>query len=642
MTVVMRRSLLAASVLALLISATSASNADAARSLTEYRYFRALSVDLAGRLPSRAELAAFEKADFDLEKWIDTQLISKGYADRVRRTYMDLLRLDVGQTFAFRPTATMLRRHTILGPDGKKLYVYYRNGQRRAREATDGQFCFTKSEIGTNFFGNGGTDGPLKNVDATVLAANTVAVKPWWLYRDYKSATPKEKYGTTFTPADASWALAPELLKDGDGLTDTTEVRICKEEASVAETGTVYWTGRKAVVAGTLPPYERVAQLPLDDAYANANKGKTVACDHATAITHTVECGCGVGLERCMPSAGDGTENVAFTLPAGTMLGIERPTSVEKTTQSSWNRQWWAQEAVRYLEWIAREDRDFRELLTGKGTLVNGPLAHFYKHQASATCCGNGWNFGYSKPQGLFDVAKVPAMLPHDSSTWKLVPDRGPSAAGILTMPVFLSKYGTRRGRAHVLYNVFQCRQFIAEDVKLEPSTINDLTKRPGCATCHSTLEPMSAYFARVLESDWTYLPSAFFPTDNATCKNADPKKMSGNCRSFYDPSFTDGAHSFLRGAYASAANADAGPPGLAKSMTESPEFGKCVVNNVASSFLGRALNTDDAAMVSRLESAFVDGGYKMRTLIRTLIHEAAYRSANNLKSDAWRDAEGK
>lgn len=639
MTKVMRRSLLAVPVL--LLVATAAPDADAARSLTEYRYFRALSVDLAGRLPSRTELAAFEKDDFDLEAWIDKQLASKGYADRVRRTYMDLLRLDVGTTFAFRPNVTMLRRHTILGPDGKKLYVYYRNGQRRSRDATDGTFCFTKAEIGVNYFGNGSIDGTLKPVDAAVLSANTVVVKPWWLYRDYKSSTPKDKYGATFTPADSSWALAPEMLKDADGVTDTTEVRICKEEASTAESAPVYWTGRKAVAAGTPPPYERLTQLPLDDAYANANKGKTVSCDHTTAISHTTECGCGVGLERCMPAAGDGVENVAFTLPAGTMLGIDRPTSVEKTTQGSWNRQWWAQEAVRYLEWIAREDRDFREVLTGKSTLVNGPLAHFYKHQANATCCGNGWSFGYTTPQPLFDTAKLPAMLPHDTATWKVVADRGPNAAGILTMPVFLSKYGTRRGRAHVLYNVFQCRQFLAEDVKLEPSTEPDLSKRPGCATCHATLEPMSAYFSRVLESDWTYLPSSFFPADNATCKNADPKKMSGNCRSFYDPAFTSASHSFLRGAYASTANADAGPPGLAKAMTESPEFGKCVVNNVAGSFLGRPLNVDDAAMVSRLESAFVDGGYKMRALVRALVHEGAYRSANNLKSDAWRDAEG-
>lgn len=637
----MRRALLAATVVTVTLAASSA---DAARSLTEYRYFRALTVDLAGRLPTRAELTAFEKPEFDLEKWIDTQLTSKGYADRIRRTYMDLLRLDVGATFAFRPATTMLRRQTILGADGKKLYVYYRNGQRRAREATDGVFCLTKAEIGVAYYNNGTVDGTLKNVDAAALTANTVSVKPWWLYKDYKSgAAAKDLYGKTFMPSDSSWQLAPELLKDADGLTDTDEVRVCKEEASVAETGTVFATGRVAPPAGSPIPYERLYALPLDDTYAKTNKGKSVACDHATAISHTTECGCGVGLERCMPSAGNGVENVAFTLPAGTMLGIDRPTSTEKTTQGSWNRQWWAQEAVRFLEMIAREDRDFREIVTGRSTMVNGPLTHFYKNQQQATCCGNGYLFGYNKPESLFDPSKLPAMLPHDSATWKVVADRGPNASGILTMPVFLTKYGTRRGRAHVLYNVFQCRQFLAEDVKLEPSTEPDLTKRSGCATCHASLEPMSAYFSRVLESDWTFLPKAIFPANNTTCKNADPLKMSGQCKNFYDPAFTNGAQSLLRGAYASAVNADAGPAGLGKAIAESPDFARCVVNNMASSFLGRGRNADDDAMVARLEASFVDGGFKMRTLVKQLIHESAYKSANNLKSDAWRTAaEGK
>ena len=634
----MRRPLLAAS--ALLIT-LGASNVDA-RTLTEYRYFRALTVDLAGRLPTRAELTEFEKPTFDLEKWIDAQLVTKGYADRIRRTYMDLLRLDIGSTFTFRPNTSVLRRQTIQGPDGKKLYVYYRNGQRRAREATDGVFCMTKAEVGAVFYPIGTVEGTLKNVDLATLNANTVVVKPWWLYKDYKSgAAAKDLYGKTFTPADGSWQLIPELLKDGDGITDTTEIRVCKEEASTAETGTVYWTGRKAVVAGTLPPYERIAQLPLDDGYATMNKAKSVACDHATAITHTTECGCGVGLERCMPAAGNNTEPQAFMLPGGTMLGIDRPTNVEKAAQSAWDRQWWAQEAVRFLELIAREDRDFREALTGKSTVVNGPLAQFYKHQAPATCCGNGYLFNYNKPEALFDPSKLPVLLPHDSATWKVVADRGPNAAGIMTMPVFLTKYGTRRGRAHVLYNVFQCRQFIAGDVKLEPSTEPDLTKRSGCATCHASLEPMSAHFARVLESDWTYLPSSLFPSSNATCKSADPLKMSGQCKSFYDPAFTNGTTSLLRGAYSSAANADSGPVGLAKSITTSPDFARCVVSNMASSFLGRGMNTDDDEMMTRLETAFVGGGYKMRTLIKLLIHENAYKSANNLKSDAWR-AEGK
>jgi hypothetical protein len=41
--------------------------------------------------------------------------------------------------------------------------------------------------------------------------------------------------------------------------------------------------------------------------------------------------------------------------------------------------------------------------------------------------------------------------------------------------------------------------------------------------------------------------------------------------------------------------------------------------------------------MVSKLESTFVDSGFKMRALVKVLIHENAYKSANNLKSDAWR-----
>lgn len=620
MTSRMKRTLLVGTALAATLATLPA---DAARTLTEYRYFRALSIDLAGRLPTRAEIASFEKPDFDLEAWIDARLTGPRYADRVRRTYMDLLRLDVGNMFLFRPATTVLRRQTILAPDGKKIHVYYRNGQRRTREATDGVFCLTKAEIGAVWTTNGVQFGTLQPVDAAVLAANTVVVKPWWL-----------------SGSDPTWSLAPEMLTEPDG-SKTTEVRVCKEEASTASTGTVYWTGRKAPAAGSPIPYERVQPLPLDDAYANANKGKSVACDHATAIAHTTECGCGAALERCLPAAGNGTEPSAFMLPGGTLFGVDRPTSIEKTTQGAWSRMWWGQEAVRYLEWLAREDRDFREVLTGKGTVVNGPLVQFYKHQAPASCCGNGWYFGYDKPESLFDPGKLPTIAPTDASTWKVVADRGPHAAGIMTMPVFLTKYGTRRGRAHVLYNVFQCRQFVAEDVKLEPSTEPDLTKRSGCATCHATLEPMSAHFARVLESDWTYLPKSLFPIDEAKCRAA-PGKMSGACRSYYDPAFSDASRSMLRGAYASVTNVDDGPAGLAAKIASSPEFGRCVVSNVASSFLGRPIGADDADMSARLEQTFVDGGFRMRALIKALVHEAAYRSANNLSSDAWRETEGK
>ena len=83
--------------------------------------------------------------------------------------------------------------------------------------------------------------------------------------------------------------------------------------------------------------------------------------------------------------------------------------------------------------------------------------------------------------------------MPEDTATWLPVADRGPHAAGLLTLPVFLTKYGSRRARAHAASSAFLCNEFVADTVKLTPSTEPDLTKRPGCSSCHQTLEPMAA-----------------------------------------------------------------------------------------------------------------------------------------------------
>ena len=256
------RSLFLSGLTTLLGVASLAGSAEAKPTLAEYRYFRALSVDLAGRIPTRADLAAFETAGFDMEAWIEKRLVEAPYANRVRRTYMDLLRLDIGTTFTFRPSATVLRRQAILDVDGKTtIYVYYRNGQRRAREETDGVFCLSHADIGVTYLNTGAIapGGVLHKVDSAVLAANTKLVKPWWLYRDYKAAAPKELFGTpAWTAADPTYSPVTELLKEADG-SATTMVRVCNEEATSADTGTVYWTGRKAPPAGSVPAETRHA-----------------------------------------------------------------------------------------------------------------------------------------------------------------------------------------------------------------------------------------------------------------------------------------------------------------------------------------------------------------------------------------------
>ncbi len=85
-----------------------------------------------------------------------------------------------------------------------------------------------------------------------------------------------------------------------------------------------------------------------------------------------------------------------------------------------------------------------------------------------------------------------------------------------------------------------------------------------------------------------------------------------GFCDVFYDPAFGDANDGNLRGAYASAANADAGPRGIGDSMTAAPEFASCAVERVTASFLGRQISSDDDNL-SASRSIFVDGVIKAR-----------------------------
>jgi hypothetical protein len=600
--------------------------------------FRALSLDLQGRIPTRAEVASFEKEGFDLDGWIDARLGSPAYAERLRRVYLDALRLQIGRTFQFVPGATTLRRYEVLTEDGQKVVVYFRKGQRRADPLTDGEFCLPKGVTGQTYPSNAAAVGEPKPVPLAALDQATVKVKPWWLYQDYTAKSPSKRYGDGWGGEGSDFQLAPALAFEADGTTPVTEIRVCKEEASTAETGTVYATGLTKKPA-TIPE-GRFTFPPLDSGFAQKNGGKPISCSIGSALANSADCGCGVGLERCMPGESHSFEPAAFLFPSHAQLGDDTAFDSSKQSPGAWWRYWWGQEAVRFLDHLFAEDRDFREVLTSPTTFVNGPLTRFYRSVSRVTCCGNGINLGYTDPEPLFDPKVLPPLLPHQGATWQKVESRGPRASGLLTMPVFLTKYGSRRARAHVLYTAFLCREFVAENVELAPSEEPDLTKRPGCSSCHVALEPMAAYFSRVSESDWTYLPEGAFPTVNPTCKLDSKGAMSTSCRTYYDPAFSDATAGELRGAHASPANAAAGPAGLAAVLTGSPEFASCAVENVASSFLGRPLGVDDEALKQQLTAGFKDGGFRMKKLVAALVKSRAYREANNLNSDAWRASE--
>ena len=625
--------LLALGLLALGSPAPVAEAADATPTLGDYKYFRALSVDLLGRIPTRAELTAFEQPGFRIDQWLDAHLQGSVYADRLTQIYADLLRPQIN-SFRYGNSRNSLARIQIKDDAGKDIWVYYRPTTRRTRlgdvppevvrdpknpdysgkynNLLRGGFCLLEAEIGLRYpdlSSNQAPTGVAKPIDRATLDKYTTVVRPWWLYSDYKNATPTDRYdAVAWATKFPGYVLTNDLLKEVDTKTDTVEIRVCKEEVATATT-----------------------------APADSNKAVQVDCQSAYGASQATGCGCGPGLEWCMPAAyfTVAQPRATFISSRNVLLGVDDPSDQASFTMFDWQGLWLSQEPLTFLDHLFTEDRDFREVVTGRYTYVNGPLAQFYRFSARST-------FGDADlgQTPLPSPATLPTSLPpQDTANWQLVADRGPNAAGILTMPWFALKNATRRARAHVVYNAFLCRDFVAPaGLQLPISREPNLMKREGCAACHQTLEPLAAYFSRVIESDWNWLDAKTYPTMNPTCKQGTAGTIPGSCSTRYDNTFSTMAYGMLRGAYASTDHSDAGPAGLGKYLTDKPEFATCAAQNIASSFLGRELRTEDGALLQQMVDAMVQSGYRVRPLVKVLLNSSAYRSANNLTSSVWRN----
>jgi hypothetical protein len=641
-----RRTLGVTAVAAALASLVCSGEAQAQRTIDEYRYFRSLSIDLVGRIPTRAEIAAFEQPAFNVESWIDMQLATPEAAERLRRIYMDRLRLEVNTVVQLNPRGSLLRRIPVQRANGTTVWVYYRMGQRRANVDIDGTMCFTPRELGVQYPSTGeprtATCNTPRAVSDAVFNARVTRVRPWWLYRDYRAATPTQRYNP------ATWAtIAPGynpvdgLLEDAAG-NPVNDVFVCNEEAGTAATGRPFVAGARTPTPATGCD-ARLTGAPNTDSLTTPLMGRMLSCETQTGFNLSTECGCGPGLERCLPGAAVNNLNAGAMVNGAIRAPIGNENAFENRalTSGDWMRLWLSQEAAYFMDAIFQADRDVRDILRARDTYVNGPLAMFYRSEQQQSCCNNNHlRFDYTNPTSLFVPANVPpALLTHDVDRWARVPDRGPLASGILTMPIFLTKYGTRRARAHVLYQAFMCQEFVAGNGTLTPSDEPNLAIREGCRDCHRTLEPMSAFFTRVAENDWTYLPALQFPLDSMRCRLAGGA-MAVGCSAFYDPSFTTGTQSWMRGIYdltAARANAEAGPQGMGNYIAAQPQFAGCFVENVAESFLGRDLNVEDAALRTQLQTTLSGAGFRARAMVRQLLLSDAYRRANNLSSTAWR-----
>ena len=452
---------------------------------------------------------------------------------------------------------------------------------------------------------DGSTIGKPHAIPQGLFDQRTVEVKPWWLYADYRSASPKELAGPDWQQRFPGFELALNLFVDPDGR-PTTSIRVCKEEAQTKESGRVFATGR-LVNKATPIPKGRTKKPPGDTAFARANQGQPVSCLTQVGFESSADCGCGVGLERCMPTAPPG-----FVVPIEAPLGPNEPFVSRTQPASLWSQRWWTEEAIHFLDRILLEDRDFREVLTSRASIINGPLAQFYRFLAGATLLRHRCRPRLHAARAARSIrAAVPdALVPEDTATGMPVADRGPARVGHPDDAGVPDKYGVAaRAGTRCLQRV-PVQRLRRDTVKLAPSTEPDLTKRPGCSSCHQSLEPLAAYFTRVAGVGLDVAAGDGVSDAQPTLRRrqADGLPVQAALRS--------GVHDKLRsrGAYAAPAHAEDGPRRARRPMvTARRSSRRASSQNVAQSLLGRTLAPEDDAWKTPLAKMFVDGGYRMK-----------------------------
>lgn len=379
-----------------------------------------------------------------------------------------------------------------------------------------------------------------------------------------------------------------------------TTVKVCGFDAQAAPTGKlcsdalVAQSPYLAGICGQFAPYAQALNIPFSNAPTD--------CSSSLAYL-SGDCGCGPNLRLCT------TDAVALQL-----------------------RQSLVDQEMRLIEDVVRTDAPYTDVVLRKRISVNGPIAHYLTYQSNAS----------------FDVfgeadatSPVPAGLTFtDKDTWVDV-DRGGRHAGVLTTPGFLLKYQSNRGRAHRFYEAFECSDFIPAGPLPSPleacSQHTDLTQRCGCNACHAQLEPMASHWGRFAEYGLTPLSDARYPkTWESVCSTFTSMDQLFRCTRFYvtDPPANSDETTFkgyLRPyEYRTpdqVAELETGPAVLAQSSIDSGRFATCTVRKMWSYFMRRVPTPDEeATVVPQLASDFKTQGYHLRSLVKSIVTQPAYR----------------
>ncbi len=323
-------------------------------------------------------------------------------------------------------------------------------------------------------------------------------------------------------------------------------------------------------------------------------------------------CGCGPELTWCGPElVGDDNQRVRDAL---------------------------AEEPARIFQWVVQEGRSYLEAFTTDTTFMNGPVAHYYRHNTGTNVITLGGAVVYDPA-----VTNVPDLPYEDVDTWVPVEREGAHAGAFTTMG-YLVRFASNRARANRFYTAFYCDPFVPQQEGLPPEEANpspNLRERAGCNDCHQTLEPAAAHWARWRTggTHGLFRPEEvdFFEPRNDCICGTGLANCSAFCSTYYVTADNSGDEEFglYKGLPKAATwlseqdiiNAERGPVGLIDSAEERDQIAQCAVRNLGEHLLGRELAADDLPWLRDHVDAFAGSGYDYTELVRRLVADERYRT---------------
>ncbi len=311
------------------------------------------------------------------------------------------------------------------------------------------------------------------------------------------------------------------------------------------------------------------------------------------------ECGCGPGLSYCYGSA------TATANPIRNALREQLGRNVDDVTSGA---------------------SAYTDLLLSTKAYENGKIAFWRRNLAPNVSI----NTTYNVPAPGEQITNKA----WSDDTWAPI-DRKGLHAGVVTLPAYLLRFQTDRGRANRFRVDFMCEHFVPpEQPNMNGCDPNDadLTKRCVCSYCHQKLEPMAAYFGLFSEAGTTQMTDkTIFPDFNESCKN----KTTGFCGRFYVP--TGPRAGFLQALeFADTqptveANVKAGPRAWAQEVIDTGIFAQCSVRRVFKHFMKRDIRaqgaaTDETSLLGSLTQTFIDSGYSFPLLVHDVVSLPQYR----------------